>query len=556
MNTDLDIAQKAILQPIDQIAAKLGLQQTDIEQYGRYKAKIPLHFIDEDKVPGNKIILVTAITPTPAGEGKTTVSVGLTDGLNRIGEPAIAVLREPSLGPVFGIKGGATGGGHSQLIPMEDINLHFNGDFAAIEKANNLLSALINNRLFRRSGEKLLDPRTVTWRWAMDMNVRSLRQIVMGLGGKQGGVLMESGFDITAASEVMAILCIARDLADLRERLGNIYVGDTFDGEPVFARDLDAHGAMAALLKDAVKPNLVQTLEGNPAIIHGGPFANIAQGTNSLIATRMGLSLSKYVVTEAGFGADLGAEKFFNIKCRTGGISPAAVVIVATIRALKYHGGVKKTELAESNEEAVMAGLGNLDKHIENMKSFGVPIVVALNKFAQDSDEERRRVIEHCEALGVEVAEADGWLNGGRGMETLASKVVAACDRCEGPFTPTYALESPLQDKITAIARNIYGADKVVFSVSAQSTLKKATRLGFGHFPICIAKTQSSFSDNANAYGRPTGFTVTVREVEIAAGAGFIIPITGKIMRMPGLPAVPAAENIDIDEQGEITGLF
>ncbi len=555
-NTDLKIAQAATLRPIEDIAEKLGLSKDDIEHYGKYKAKIPLDFIDEEKVRKNKMILVTAITPTPAGEGKTTVSVGLTDGLSRIGKQAIAVLREPSLGPVFGIKGGATGGGHSQLIPMEDINLHFNGDFAAIEKANNLLSALINNRLFRRTDDLLIDPRTVKWRWAMDMNVRSLRNVVMGLGGKQGGVPQETGFDITAASEVMAILCMARDLNDLKARLGNIYVGDTYSGEPVFARDLNAHGAMAALLKDAVKPNLVQTLEGNPAIIHGGPFANIAQGTNTLIGTKMGLSLSDYVVTEAGFGADLGAEKFFNIKCRRGNISPSAVVIVATIRALKYHGGVKKDELNTPNAHAVKAGLCNLEKHIENMQSFKVPIVVAINKFALDTEDELQCVIDHCRSLGVEVEYSDGWANGGAGMEALAQKVVAACDRSEGPFEPTYADDDTLKDKISKISKTIYGANEVEYSVAAESVLRKAVRLGFGDFTVCMAKTQSSFSDDARAYGRPTHFTIHVREVEIAAGAGFIIPITGKIMRMPGLPTVPAAERIDIDENGNISGLF
>ncbi len=555
-NTDLAIAQAATLRPIEDIAEKLGLTKDDIEHYGKYKAKIPLSLIDEAKVRQNKMILVTAITPTPAGEGKTTVSVGLTDGLNRIGKQAMAVLREPSLGPVFGIKGGATGGGHSQLIPMEDINLHFNGDFAAIEKANNLLSALINNRLFRRTGDELLDPRTVKWRWAMDMNVRSLRHLIMGVGGKQGGVLQESGFDITAASEVMAILCMARDLNDLKERLGNIYVGDTYSGKAVFARDLNAHGAMAALLKDAIKPNLVQTLEGNPAIIHGGPFANIAQGTNTLIGTKMGLSLSDYVVTEAGFGADLGAEKFFNIKCRSGEISPRAVVIVATIRALKYHGGVKKTELSTPDVHAVKAGLVNLEKHIENMQSFDVPIVVAINKFAQDTEEETQCVIDHCNSMGVEIEYSDGWANGGAGMEALARKVVDACERSTGPFKPTYASTDTLKDKIRAVAQTIYGAEDVEYSVAANAVLRKATDLGFGEFAICMAKTQSSFSDDARAYGRPTHFTIHVREVEIAAGAGFVIPITGKIMRMPGLPTLPAAERIDIDEEGNISGLF
>lgn len=555
-NPDLKIAQAATLEPIDQIAEKLGLNNGEIEQYGKYKAKIPLSYIDETKVKKNKMILVTAITPTPAGEGKTTVSVGLSDGLNRIGKRAVAVLREPSLGPVFGIKGGATGGGYSQLIPMEDINLHFNGDFAAVEKANNLLSALINNNIYGRSRNLGIDPRTVKWRWAMDMNDRSLRHIITGLGGKQGGFLQESGFNITAASEIMAILCLARDLADLKKRIGNIYVGDTFSGEAIFAKDLNANGAMAALLKDAIKPNLVQTLEGNPAIIHGGPFANIAQGTNSLVATKVGLSLAEYVVTEAGFGADLGAEKFFNIKCRAGEISPSAVVLVATVRALKYHGGVKKDQLEKVNTQAVMDGLGNLEKHIENIKSFGVPVVVAINKFLADTQEEMQCIIDRCNELNVEIAYSDGWKNGGKGMEELASKVINAADSCETNFIPTYQLKDSLKQKIEAIAERIYGAKNVVYSANANSILKRADVLGFSNFPVCMAKTQNSFSDDATSYGRPTNFTLNVREVEIAAGAGFIIPITGKMLRMPGLPVLPAAENIDIDEKGNITGLF
>ncbi len=555
-NPDLKIAQSASLKPIDQIAKKLGLNNGDIEQYGKYKAKIPLSYIDDHSVSKNNMILVTAITPTPAGEGKTTVSVGLVDGLNHLGKQAVAVLREPSLGPVFGIKGGATGGGYSQLIPMEDINLHFNGDFAAIEKANNLLSALINNNIYGRSRNLGIDPRTVKWRWAMDMNDRSLRHIVTGLGGKQGGFLQESGFNITAASEIMAILCLARDLSDLKERMGNIYVGDTFSGEPIFGRDLNAHGAMAALLKDAIKPNLVQTLEGNPAIIHGGPFANIAQGTNSLVGTKIGLSLANYVVTEAGFGADLGAEKFFNIKCRAGGINPKTVVLVATVRALKYHGGVSKDQLQEPNVNAVKEGLGNLEKHIENIKSFGIPVVVAINKFIADTPEELQCIVDRCNELNVEIAYADGWKNGGKGMADLAPKVVDAANSCNNSFKPTYELNAPIKDKIGAIAERIYGANKIVYSPNANTILRRAETLGFSEFPICMAKTQNSFSDDAKSYGRPQNFTINVREVEIAAGAGFIIPITGKMLRMPGLPAKPAAENIDIDKDGNITGLF
>lgn len=555
-NPDLKIAQASTPLPIEEIAKKLGLTNGDIEQYGKYKAKIPLSYLDEKKVKANKMILVSAITPTPAGEGKTTVSVGLVDGLNKVGKKAMAVLREPSLGPVFGIKGGATGGGYSQLIPMEDINLHFNGDFAAIEKANNLLSALINNNIYSRSRSLGIDPRTVKWRWAMDMNDRSLRHIVTGLGGKQGGFLQESGFNITAASEIMAILCLARDFSDLKERMGNIYVGDTFSGEAVFAKDLNANGAMAALLKDAIKPNLVQTLEGNPAIIHGGPFANIAQGTNSIVGTKIGLSLSEYTVTEAGFGADLGAEKFFNIKCRAGGLSPSAVVLVATVRALKYHGGVQKTELKAPNVKAVKDGLVNLEKHIENIQSFNVPVVVAINKFAADTADELKTIMDRCEELNIPVAYSDGWANGGEGMRQLAEEVVRAAESCTSTFKPTYELNTSLKEKIEAISEQIYGANKITYSASANSILKRAKDLGFEKFPICMAKTQNSFSDDASSYGRPTNFTINVREVEIAAGAGFIIPITGKMLRMPGLPAVPAAENIDVDGEGNISGLF
>lgn len=555
-NPDLKIAQEASILPIDQISKKLGLTNGEVEYYGKYKAKIPLSYIQEDRIEQSKMILVTAITPTPAGEGKTTVSVGLADGLNRIGKRATVVLREPSLGPVFGIKGGATGGGHSQVIPMEDINLHFNGDFSAIEKANNLLSALIDNSIHHRTKNLDIDPRTVKWRWAMDMNDRSLRHVVTGLGGKTGGFLQESGFNITAASEIMAILCLAKNLSDLKERMGNIYVGDTFAGDAVYARDLNAHGAMAALLKDAIKPNLVQTLEGNPAIIHGGPFANIAQGTNSLIATKLGMSLSDYVVTEAGFGADLGAEKFFNIKCRAGGISPQAVVLVATIRALKYHGGIPKDQLNGPNAVAVKEGLVNLDKHVENLRSFGVPMVVAINKFTADTNEEIDVVKAHCEALGVPVEESDGWQHGGKGMEALAKKVVDATEANTNQFTPTYDLNQSLKEKIAAISERIYGATKIAYSTSANRMLNRARELGMADLPICMAKTQNSFSDDAKDYGRPEDFTIHVREVEIAAGAGFIIPITGKMLRMPGLPAAPAADRIDIDEEGNISGLF
>ncbi|MCP4460081.1 MAG: formate--tetrahydrofolate ligase [Cytophagales bacterium] len=555
-NPDLKIAQSVTPKHIDEIADKLQLSSTDIEHFGKYKAKLPLNYIDEEKVKKANMVLVTAITPTPAGEGKTTTSVGLTDGLNRIGKKTTAVLREPSLGPVFGIKGGATGGGYSQVIPMEDINLHFTGDFSAVEKANNLLSALISNNVQSKSRNLGIDPRTVTWRWSMDMNDRSLRHIVSGLGGKTGGFMRESGFDITAASEIMAILCLAKDLSDLKERIANIYIGDTFKGEAIYARDLNAQGAMAALLKDAIKPNLVQTLEGNPAIIHGGPFANIAQGTNTLIATKMGLSLSDYIVTEAGFGADLGAEKFFNIKCRAGGISPKAVVLVATIRALKYHGGVSKDELTHPNLDAVTKGISNLDKHVENLTRFGVPVVVAINKFASDTDEEIEFIKSHCAELGVPVSLADGWSKGGEGTEDLARQVVKAVESCAGEFVPTYDLKSSIKEKIEAIASDIYGATSISYTAAANSILKRAGQLGMDDLPICMAKTQSSLSDDAKSIGRPRDFALTVREVEIASGAGFIIPITGKMLRMPDLPATPAAEHIDIDKEGNISGLF
>lgn len=554
--TDLQIAQSITLRPIDDIAAKLGLDRHDLEHYGKYKAKIPLEFIDQERLKNSRMILVTAITPTPAGEGKTTVTVGLTDALNRIGKKTAAVLREPSLGPVFGVKGGATGGGHAQVVPMEDINLHFTGDFAAVEKANNLLSALINNNIHSRTRNLGIDPRTVAWRWAMDLNVRSLRNIITGLGGKLGGFLQESGFNITAASEVMAILCMARDLDDLKTRFGNIYVGDTFSGEPVYARDLNAQGAMATLMKDAIKPNLVQTLEGNPAIIHGGPFANIAQGTNTLIATKMGLSLADYIVTEAGFGADLGAEKFFHIKCQTGNISPKAVVLVATVRALKYHGGLSVDHLHTPEAHAVAKGLPNLTKHIENLQRFGIPVVVAINHFAQDTQAEIQTVLDHCAKLGVPAEVAYGWAEGGKGTEALAHAVVKASDLCKETFMPLYASEDRIKTKIEKIASAIYGASGVSYASNAEDALRKVEKLGLQHLPVCMAKTQSSISDNPKLIGRPENFIVTIREVEIAAGAGFIIPITGKIMRMPGLPAVPAAEQIDIDAEGNISGLF
>lgn len=556
MPTDIAIAQAARLQDIGVIAAKIGLGEESLIRYGRHKAKLPLALIDADQWSRNKLILVSAISPTPAGEGKTTVSIGLSEGLNRIGKKTTVVLREPSLGPVFGIKGGATGGGYAQVLPMEDINLHFTGDFAAIEKAHNLLAALLDNNLHSKNRGLNIDPRTVVWKRVMDMNDRALRHAVIGLGGTTMGVPRETGFDITAASEIMAILCLATDRTDLKRRLGNIFLGFTHDKQPVYARDLNAHGAMAALLKDAIQPNLVQTLEGNPAIIHGGPFANIAQGTNSVIATRMGLSLSDYVVTEAGFGFDLGAEKFFDIKCQSAGLSPRCVVLVATVRALKYHGGAELKSLTEPDADALRRGMENLTKHLENIAQFGLPAVVAINRFTTDTDEEVRLIAEHCRALGVAVEVADVWAKGGAGAEALAERVAAVADESDRKFVPLYDWRDPVEDKIAAVATKIYGARAIDYSSRARRDLRTVERLGLTELPVCIAKTQKSLSDNPKLLGRPKDFVVTVREIEIAAGAGFLVPITGDIMRMPGLPSIPAAENIDIDDDGRITGLF
>lgn len=554
--TDLEIAQEAKLNHINNIASKLNIDENQLELYGKYKAKLPLSLIDENKVKENNLILVTAVTPTPPGEGKTTTSIGLTEGLNKIGKKTTVVLREPSLGPVFGMKGGAAGGGYAQVVPMEDINLHFTGDFAAVEKANNLLAALIDNNIQNPKYGLGIDPRTVSWKRVMDMNDRALRQIVSGLGGKTGGFLREAGFNITAASEIMAILCLASDLADLKEKMGNIYIGETFDKKPVYARDLKANGAMAALMKDAIKPNLVQTLEGNPAIIHGGPFANIAQGTNSVIATKMGMSMSEYVVTEAGFGADLGAEKFLDIKCVYSGLSPKAVVLVATVRALKYHGGQALTDLKTENIETLKRGMSNLDKHIENLQSFGLPVVVAINKFITDTDEEVEVLKEHCQTKeGVKVALCEGWEHGGNGCTDLAQEVVNAAEGNQELFKPMYDWHDSIEDKIIKVAKTIYGAGSVVFQPKAMTDLKTIEKLGLSKLPICIAKTQNSLSDNTKLLGRPEGFKLTVREIEIAAGAGFVIPITGNMLRMPGLPMVPAAEGIDIDAEGNISGL-
>ncbi|MCG8332485.1 MAG: formate--tetrahydrofolate ligase [Chitinophagales bacterium] len=554
--TDIAIAQAATLQDVGAIAEQLNISEEQMERYGKYKAKLPLSLIDPSKIDQSKLILVSAISPTPAGEGKTTMSIGLTQGLNKIGKKTTVVLREPSLGPVFGIKGGATGGGYSQVLPMEDINLHFTGDFSAIEKAHNLLAALIDNNLQSKTNKLGIDPRTVLWKRVMDMNDRALRRAVIGLGGTGSGVPRETGFDITAASEIMAILCLSENRADLKERLGNIFVGFTFDKKPIYARDLNAQGAMAALLKDAIKPNLVQTLEGNPAIIHGGPFANIAQGTNTVIATKMGMSLSEYVVTEAGFGCDLGAEKFLDIKCQSAGISPKAVVLVATVRALKYHGGVSLKELNENNPEAVSRGCANLEKHLENVAQFGLQAVVAINRFTNDSDEEIQAIQNACQRFGVEAVIAEVWAKGGEGAIELATAVAKIVDEKEEAFTPIYDWKSSVEDKIQAVATKIYGAKGVEYTLQAKRDLRRIKQLELEALPVCIAKTQKSLSDNAKLLGRPTDFVITVREIEIAAGAGFLVPITGNIMRMPGLPSIPAAEKIDIDEQGNITGLF
>ncbi len=555
INPDLAIAQAAPIRHIRDIAAKIGIAKDDLEYYGKYKAKLPLKLIDEEKIKRSKLILVTAISPTPAGEGKTTTSVGLSDWLNKIGKKAMAVLREPSLGPVFGIKGGAAGGGHAQVIPMEEINLHFTGDFNAVEKANNLLAALIDNNIQSKTRSLDIDPRTILWKRVMDMNDRSLRSIVIGLGGTANGVPRSDGFNITPASEVMAILCMSKNIDDLKERLGNILVGFCKDNKPVFARQLNAQGAMALLLKEAIKPNLVQTLEGNPAILHGGPFANIAQGTNTIIATKMGLSLVDYVVTEAGFGADLGAEKFMNIKCGYSGLKPDALVLVATIRALRHHGGAKKAEYNTPDLEKVKKGFENLEKHIENCKKFGLTPVVAINRFPTDSKEETEFVINECAKHGVKAIISDCWARGGEGMTEIAQAVVDIIESGINNFKPLYDWNIPIEEKIKTIAREIYGADDVEYSPKAREGLKMIKELGFDKLPVCMAKTQKSFSDNEFKIGRPRNFIVTVREFEFAAGAGFVIPILGDMMRMPGLPATPAAEGMDIDNNGKITGL-
>ncbi|MDA9339516.1 formate--tetrahydrofolate ligase [Polaribacter sp.] len=553
--SDIKIAQAKQLVHIKNIAKKMQVVEDDLEMYGKYKAKLPLTLINEDKIAKNNLVLVTAITPTPAGEGKTTISIGLTEGLNKIGKQATVVLREPSLGPVFGIKGGAAGGGYSQVVPMEDINLHFTGDFNAIEKANNLLAALIDNNLQSKINNLNIDPRTILWKRVIDMNDRALRETTIGLGGTANGIPRQDGFNITPASEVMAILCMATNFKNLKQRLGAILIGLTYDNSPVFARDLKAENAMAILLKDAIKPNLVQTLEENPAIIHGGPFANIAQGTNTIIATKMGLSLSNYVVTEAGFGADLGAEKFLNIKSVFAKLNPKCVVLVATIRALRHHGGAKKEAYNTPNLERVSEGFNNLEKHIENIRKFNIEPVVAINSFVSDTEEEVNFVIQKCANLGVQAVLSEGWAKGGEGTKALAEAVVDVVENKATHYKPLYDWNTPVKNKIEIIAKEIYGADKVVYDNKALLNLKRIDRLGFNDFPICMAKTQKSFSDNDKLIGRPRDFTITVREIEIAAGAQFLIPILGKMMRMPGLPSTPASENMTIDDLGVISGL-
>lgn len=554
--TDIEIAQEATPLKITQVAANCGIPEEYVEQYGNYKAKIDYKFLkDNENKPDGKLILVTAITPTPAGEGKTTTSVGLTDGLRKIGKKSVVALREPSLGPVFGVKGGAAGGGYAQVIPMEDINLHFTGDFHAIGAANNLLAAMLDNHIYQ-GNELRIDTRNIPWRRAVDMNDRQLRSIVDGLNGKSNGYPREDGFDITVASEVMAVLCLSSDITDLKARLGRIICAYNVDGQPITAHDLHAEGAMAALLKDALKPNLVQTLEGTPAFIHGGPFANIAHGCNSITATRMALKIGDYVVTEAGFAADLGAEKFLDIKCRMAGLHPSAVVIVATVRALKYHGGVKKPDLNQENLEALEKGLPNLLQHVNNIKNvFGLPCVVAINAFPTDTKAELDMVEAKCKELGVNVALSEVWAKGGEGGKALAEEVVRLCE-LPNNFNQSYPLDMPIEEKLNTIATKIYHADGVTYAAGVKTKIKKLTELGFGNMPICMAKTQYSFSDNEKLLGAPKGFKITIRDIKVSAGAGFIVALTGAIMTMPGLPKVPSAEKIDVDENGRISGLF
>lgn len=555
MKSDIEIAQSADMRPIKEIAANFGIKEDDLELYGKYKTKLSDEYLKSiEKNRDGKLILVTAINPTPAGEGKTTISIGLADALNRAGKKTMVALREPSLGPCFGVKGGAAGGGYAQVVPMEELNLHFTGDFHAITSANNLLAAMLDNHI--QQGNALgIDTRQIVWKRCLDMNDRVLRNVVVGLGAKADGFVREDHFVITVATEIMAILCLASDMDDLKERLGKIIVAYNYAGEPVTAADLKAVGAMAALLKDAIKPNMIQTLEGTPALVHGGPFANIAHGCNSVRATKAALKMADYVVTEAGFGADLGAEKFIDIKCRKAGIAPDAVVILATVKALKYNGGVKKDELAAPNLEAVKKGIVNLDKHIENLHAFGVPVVVTLNSFLTDTEEEYEFIRKHCEDMGCEFALAKVWAEGGKGGEELAAKVIKTIETKKSELKFTYELDSPLKDKIEAIATKIYGAGSVSYSAEASRMLKKLEKMGFGNLPVCMAKNQYSLSDDPNALGRPEGFNVNIREVYVSAGAGFVVAITGTVMTMPGLPKVPAAENIDVVDD-KITGLF
>ena len=554
MKTDIEIAQEATLLPIKEVAANIGIKEDDLELYGKYKAKFDSHFMDEVKNnEDGKLVLVTAINPTPAGEGKTTTSVGVSQALNKLGKKTICALREPSLGPCFGIKGGAAGGGYAQVVPMEDLNLHFTGDFHAITSANNLLAAMLDNHI--QQGNKLnIDTRDVVWKRCIDMNDRALRNTVIGLGRRVDGVVREDHFVITVASEIMAILCLANDMADLKERLGKIIVAYNMDREPVTAKDLNAVGAMAALLKDAIKPNMIQTLEHTPAFVHGGPFANIAHGCNSVQATKLALKLSDYAITEAGFAADLGAEKFLDIKCRKGNLRPNCVVIVATVRALKHHGGAK--ELSEESLEALEKGIANLDKHIENMKKYNLPVVVAINRFVSDTERELEFIEKHCKELDVPVALCEVWAKGGEGGIALAKEVMAQLEKETDNYTPLYSLDLSIKEKIETIAKEIYGADGVEFSSGAKKMLKTIDELGYGNLPVCMSKTQKSLSDNASLIGRPTGFTVTINELRISAGAGFIVAMAGDIIDMPGLPKKPAAELIDIDENGKIEGLF
>lgn len=556
MKSDIQIAQEATLLPIKEVAASIGIEEDDLELYGKYKAKISDELIEKSKNnPDGKLILVTAINPTPAGEGKTTTSVGLGQAFGKLGKKALIALREPSLGPCFGIKGGAAGGGYAQVVPMEDLNLHFTGDFHAITSANNLLAALLDNHI-QQGNELGIDPRQIVWKRCLDMNDRVLRNVVVGLGSKMDGMVREDHFVITVASEIMAILCLADDMNDLKRRLGRIIVAYTFDGNPVTAGDLQAVGSMAALLKDALKPNLIQTLEHTPAIVHGGPFANIAHGCNSVRATKTALKLADYVITEAGFGADLGAEKFFDIKCRKAGLHPDAVVLVATIRALKYNGGVPKDQLSEENLDALKKGIVNLEKHIENLQKYGVPVVVTLNSFITDTKAETDFVEQFCKERGCEFALSEVWEKGGEGGIALANKVLETLETKESNFKLLYDDDLSLKEKIETVAREIYGADGVTYSAAAEKELKRITDLGMDKFPVCMAKTQYSLSDDAKKLGRPSGFTINVREVYVSAGAGFVVAINGSIMTMPGLPKKPAAYQIDVDDNGVITGLF